>query len=123
MFEKASRLKLRFEYRGISAVEDLWDLSVQALDAIYKALNAKVRLQKEESLLEAPTQADEILALKVAIVKHIVEVKLAEQKVREDATLKAKQKEKLLGILAEKQDEELRNMTPDQIKEMLNGMN
>ena len=40
MFEKASRLKLRFKTQnGIIAVDDLWDLTLDSLNTLAKALN------------------------------------------------------------------------------------
>ena len=60
MFEKASRLKLRFEYKGLCSVEELWDLSVQELDNIYKVLNSKAKAMREESLLQEKTKEDQL---------------------------------------------------------------
>ena len=96
MFEKAVRMKLRFDYRGLCSVEDLWDLSVKQLDTIYKKLNSEAKAQKEESLLEERTEEHSILDLKINLVKHIVEVKLAEKKAREDALEKMEMKNKIL---------------------------
>lgn len=122
MFEKASRLKIRFLHRGQSSVEDLWDLPLTALDAIFKGLNAQQKAQKEESLLAIKSQADEVLALQIAIVKHVVEVRLAEQAERHSAADKAAQKQKLLGIIAEKQNAELKNMSLEELTKLVNEL-
>jgi hypothetical protein len=97
MFEKASRLKLRFNYRGICSVEDLWDMSLVALDSIFKELNARNKAAKEESLLDTRDEKNERLDLEIKIVKHIVSVRLQEEKERENAFLKYERKQKTLG--------------------------
>lgn len=122
MYEKAARLKLRFNHKGLCTAEDLWDLPLRELDAIFKSLNAQLRTEKEESLLEQKSQEDEILELKVAIVRHVVEVRLQEQKEREDAAAKADRKQKLLGIIADKQDAELRDMSVEELTKLVEGL-
>ncbi len=122
MFEKASRLKLRFNYRGMASVEDLWDLPLTALDAIFKTLNAAMKAQKEESLLETKSQADEIHDLQIGIVKHIVEVRLAEQKAKQDEAANAARKQKILGIIADKQDAALQSLPIEELTKLVNGL-
>ena len=51
IFERATRMSLRFNFKGLISVEDLWDLSLQDLDSIYKILNSKLKQSSEESLL------------------------------------------------------------------------
>lgn len=122
MFEKAARLKIRFNCKGQISVEDLWDLSVKELDTIFKGLTTELKEQKKESLLEQKTRADEILELQICIVKHIVEVKLEEQRAWEDKASKAMQRQKMLGIIAEKQDEGLRNMSIEDLTKLINDL-
>lgn len=44
MFEKASRIKLRYSTnRGVLSVEDLWDLSLEQLDPIAINLNKSLK--------------------------------------------------------------------------------
>lgn len=119
MFAVAVRNKFRFPYKGAISVEDLWDLSVQQLDSIFKTLKSQEKKAKEESLLETRTPEDEILTAKIEIVKYIVATKLNEAKQAERAKAMRDQKQKILGILAEKQDESLRSKTPDELLAML----
>lgn len=119
MFEKASRLKLRFSFKGTLSVEDLWDLTVQDLDEIFKKLNAKIKTQAEESLLDEQSKADKVLATKINIVKHIVKVKLAEKEARENASVNRARRQKLLEILEQKQDESLHNLSPEKLQELI----
>lgn len=119
MFEVAVRNKFRFPFRGTISVEDLWDLSVQQLDGIFKTLKSQEKKVQEESLLDTRTPEDEILMTKIEIIKYIVNVKLSEARQAERARELHDQKQKILGILADKQDEDLRNKTPDELRAML----
>ncbi len=119
IFEMAVRQKMRFPYKGMVSVEDLWDLNVNALDVVYKALNAQVKQAQEESLLNAKSKEDEKLDVQIEIVKYIVSVKLAEQKEREEAAAKKAQNQKIMSIIAAKQDEALQNMSIEELKKLL----
>ena len=120
MFEAAVRNKFRYPYKGVIATEDLWDLPVQQLDGIFKTLKSQEKKAQEESLLDTRTPEDEILTAKIEIIKYIVNTKLEEAKQAERAKEAHDQKQKILGILAEKQDEDLRNKTPEELIAMLN---
>lgn len=119
IFEVATRKKFRFDFRGQQPVEELWTLSVENLDAIFKGLNSQLKQVKEESLLDAKTQKDEELEMKIEIVKHIVKVKLTEAKAKEDAQAKREQKQKLLEALDMKNNEDIKSMSKEEILKKL----
>lgn len=122
LFEVATKNKMRFPYRGSISVEDLWDLSLTALDSVFKTLNAQVKQSKEESLLSTKSKEDEVLENQIEIVKYIVSVKLAEKAAREDALEKKKKKQKIMQIMATKQDEALQNASMEDLQKMLNEL-
>lgn len=122
MFIKASREKMRFPYKGLATVEDLWDLSVMELDKIYKSLNAKAKQAQEESLLEVKSSEDEELTAQIEIIKYIVSVKLEEKKAAEMAKERKEQKQKIMSILASKQDEALHGKSIEELEKMLDEL-
>ena len=119
IFEYAVRNKLRFPFRGMIGVEDLWDLRVEDLDKIFKLLNLQVKQQQEESLLGEKSKEDAVLDIQIQIVRCIVKVKLEEREAREKAFAKREQKQKIMSILANKKDEVLRNRSIDELEQML----
>jgi hypothetical protein len=122
MFEVATRTKMRFPFRGMISVEDLWDLSVENLDSIFKSLNSQVKQAKEESLLDSKTKEDEFLEMQIEIVKYIVKTKLEENALRIQAKEKKEKKQKLMSILSAKQEEDLQNKSVEEIQAMLNEL-
>lgn len=119
LFEVAARSKFRFPFNGQISTEDLWDLSPRSLDIVFKTLNSEMKQIKEESLLNTKTKADKELDMKIDIVKHIVSVKIEEENTKLQAKEKKEQKQKIMEILATKQDESLQNKTPEELKAML----
>jgi hypothetical protein len=119
MFELATRMKMRFPFRGMVSVEDLWDLSVENLDTVFKSLNSQIKQAKEESLLDKKTKEDEILDMQIEIVKYIVKVKLEEETARLQAKTQKEKKQKIMAILSAKQEEDLRNKSIDELNSML----
>ena len=123
IFEYAVRNKIRFPFKGVISAEDLWDLSLANLDSIYKTLNKQVKQSEEESLLVTKTNVDTELEVQIAMVKHIVSVKLEEKEAREKAAAKNAQKQKIMAIIATKEDEALQNSSVDDLRKMLEELN
>ena len=122
VFENATRGKYRFSFRGSITVEDLWDLSPQNLDAIYKSLTKELKQEQEESLLSEKTKADTVLDEKISIIRYIVSVKLKEAEDKKNEKALKDQKQKILSIIADKEDGELKGKSIDELKNMLNGL-
>lgn len=119
IFKYAAKKSLRFPYKGSLSVEDLFKLDMNSLDAVYKTLKKQQKASNEESLIEEKTAEDKELEVKLAIVKEIFDdKKTAAEKAKKAAANKAKN-QRILEILAKKQDEALENMTEDELKAQL----
>lgn len=123
MFEIATRTKMRFPFKGLISVEDLWDLNVRDLDSVFKTLNASVKRTQEESLLATKSEEDKNLMTQIEIVKYIVSVKLAEAEAIQNAKELSERKQKLMELIAAKQDEDLRGKSVEELKAMLSELN
>jgi len=119
MFELAVRTKMRFPFKGLVSVEDLWDLSVRNLDSIFKSLNSQLKQVKEESLLDTKTKQDEEIDIKIGIIKYIVAVKLEEENIRLRAKEQKEKKQKIMEIISDRQDDNLKNMPMNELENML----
>jgi hypothetical protein len=122
MFEVATRCKFRFPFRGQISVEDMWDLDLVHLDSIFKKLNSQVKQANEESLLVTKTKEDETLSTMIEIVKYIVSVKLAEENARLQAREKREKKQRIMEIIASKQDEALQGKSVDELQAMIDEL-
>lgn len=123
MFIMATQQKFRFPFKGVITVEDLWDLNVRDLDSIFKALNSQKKQNDEESLLSTKSKEDSILEAKIEIVKYIVTTKLAEAEQNRIRAEQQKKKNRIAEILADKQDEELRGKSIEELRQMFDSMN
>ena len=119
LFELASRNKWRFPYKGYISVEDLWDLSIEELDKVFKVLNAEAKAVGEESLLTTKSTEDAVLDAKILIVRYIASVKDAEAAARKQAAENSEKKQQILSIIAAKQNEALQNSSIEELEKML----
>ncbi len=120
-FEFASRNKLRFNYRGLITVEDLWDLSCRELDKIYKGLMSEKKETETESLIEKQTE-NTILETKIELVKYVFNTKVEEAEAMTKKAENAAKKQKILAILARKQDAELENKSAEELEALIKDL-
>lgn len=119
MFELAAKWKIRFNYRGVLTVEDLFDISLEDLDAIFKSLNLRYKASKEESLLEVRSSEDKKLELQINLIKYIVQVKKALAAKRLAAAEKKQKRETLLALKADAENKALKEKSVEDINKML----
>ena len=128
MWIEALSKKLRFEYKGLISIEDLFDLSLDDLDAIYKNLKKETNEYKQysaDSLLEKDDEKDETyeeLQLKIDVVTAVFNHLKKQQEELQRKIALQNQRDKILGIIADKEDEELSNKSISELKEILNNM-
>lgn len=126
IFEYALRNKLRFSSsRGDLTVEQLWDVPLRSgdgfnLNAVAKAANEAVKATNEESFVEpARTPAHVRVETALEVVKYVIETKLAEEDVAKKRAQNKIRKEKLLAVLAEKQDGKLSELSERELKKQI----
>ena len=119
LFKVATKKKYRFSYKGQVTVEDLWDLSVEELDKIYKNLKSLQKNASEESLLQTATKEDKELNNKIEIIKTIVTDKLAAKDRAIKAASQRAQNQRILEIMADKQDAALKEKSIEELQNML----
>jgi len=127
IFEKATRGQLRFPTnKGLISVEDVWQLpltragqhgvSLETLaQHIYKELNTSL----VPSFVSKRTTKDTTQELRFDIVKHIIAIKLAEQEASVVSKEKSERKQKILGVINKKKDEELSNLSVAELEKLL----
>lgn len=126
IFVYATRHKLRFtSSRGELNVEQLWDVPLRSLDGfnlneIAKAANKTLKGATEESFVEATKTAAHVkLETILEVVKYVIDAKLSEENLAKKRAENKIEKEKLLKILAEKQDGKLSALSENDLKKRI----
>lgn len=129
LFEKASRQKFRFiTPQGPLSTEDLWDLPLSSqkgranLDDIARDLNKQLKSGDDVSFVNQAKKAEEVLQQKFDLVKHVIGVKLAENEAVAKARETAEKKQRILALLAEKQDQALAAKSEEELRKMVEAM-
>ena len=128
MFEKASRLKIRFDSaRGQMSDEELWEIPLTSkdgfsVDEIAKSLNRELKSDEDESFVSKKSKTNEVLQLKFDIVKHVIKVRLDEAEVASQVKEVKEKKQKIMAIIAKKEDETLESVSIEKLREMLESL-
>lgn len=124
MFEKASRMKLRFETPEghLYSDEDLWDLPLTSrvgrpnLDDIALNLHSRLRGTADvTSFVEETAGADPLVQLQFDIVKHVIDTRKKEAADTLAAKDRKQARERLQAALERKRDNKLETMSEEEI--------
>jgi len=120
MYKEATRLKLRFTTeRGILSLEQLWDLSLSTLDDLAVLLEKAYKESGKKSFLVKKSKKDKELKLKFDIVLDILTTKVEESEASKNSLEIKEYNEKILALIAEKQEESLKDKSISDLKALL----
>ncbi|WP_149731458.1 hypothetical protein [Methanobrevibacter millerae] len=115
--------KYRFEFKGLISVEDLFDLKLEDLDSIYRNLKNEEKDLQGDSLLDtAKNPKIGEIQVKIDVVKAVFDIKQTDIKNTEKAFANKAQKDKILAIIEDKENQELSEKSIEELKEIYSNL-
>lgn len=121
-FEKAVRLKLRFETnRGQLSVEELWDLNLTSLDSIAKSVNKQIQTEVEESFIPNKITSSKTTYnnLRLEILKYVILTRHNEKEAAKLRTEKIAKLQQLKDLAAAKANEQFAAQSLEDINKQI----
>lgn len=120
MFILATRKKFRFEStKGQLQLEDIFDLSLTALDNIAVSLDEKIQQLGRKTFIDKRTSSTTELEIKLEIIKYVIETKQKEEEERKVKQAKTEQKEFLKTLREKKQIQQFEGLSLEDIEKQL----
>lgn len=121
IFEKASRLKLRFDLNGQISTEQLWTANMPALADYEQQLSELVESYGKSTRRSRRnrTTEQEMNTLRLEIVTYILDVREAEVEEAAVAAANKANNQRILELIKAKQDQKLAEMSVEELQAML----
>ena len=119
IFKYAVKNKLRFNYKGVCTVEDLYDIPLSGLDKMYGELKKQQKNFGEDSLLNKKSSEEKEIGIKIEIVESIVADRLADIEKAKKVQQTRERNRRIAQIIADKEDAALNDMSLEDLKAML----
>lgn len=119
-YKLATQQKLRFQTdRGLLSTEQLWELSIEELDNLAVSLEQEHKESGKKSFIIKSSVKDKTIKLKFDIVIDVLNTKVELQEDIKEAQEIKEHNKKIITLIAEKQDESLKNKSIKQLEDLL----
>jgi hypothetical protein len=122
IYKRAMRKKLKFQTsRGVLSTEDMFDIKVEELDKWAIALNKKIKAEEGESYRKDQKQSSTQSTddkLRLDLLVDIINTKEKDAETAEKAIATKQRKARLAELIAEKKDEDLKDMSVEELEAM-----
>ena len=119
IFKYAVKNKMRFSYKGVCTVEDLYDIPLSGLDKMYWELKKQQKNFGEDSLLNKKSSEEKEIGIKIEIIESIVADRLADIDRAKKVQQTRERNRRIAQIIADKEDAALNDMSLEDLKAML----
>jgi hypothetical protein len=120
-FEKASRLKLRFDISGSISTEQLWDIKLPHLIDYEQRLTEVVEGYAKSTRRNRTRKTNEQLEneLRLSLVTYVLDVREAEAEEAKQAAENKAHNQKILELIQSKKENELASKSVEELEAML----
>lgn len=119
-FKLASQQKLRFQTnKGLLSTEQLWDLSLEDLDALAVSLETEHKESGKKSFLVKTSAKDKTAKLRFDVALDVLNTKVEEMQAAQEAAEIKEHNKKIIALISEKKDESLKGKSIKQLEGML----
>ena len=119
-FKLASQQKLRFQTnKGLLSTEQLWDLSLEDLDALAVSLETEHKESGKKSFLVKTSTKDKTAKLRFDVALDVLNTKVEEMHAAQEAAEIKEHNKKIIALISEKKDESLKGKSIKQLEGML----
>lgn len=119
-YKLASQQKLRFQTnKGLLSTEQLWDLTLEDLDALAVSLEIEHKESGKKSFLVKTSVKDKTAKLRFDVVLDVLNTKVEEAQIAAEAAEIKEHNKKIIALIAEKKDESLKGLSIKQLEAKL----
>lgn len=119
-YKLITRLKLRFPTpKGNLSVEQLWDLSLEELDKVVVSLEENYNKSSKKSYIVKASEKDAETKLMFDVALDILQTKMEEKDEQRRSYEIKKHNKKILELIDKKKDEELSNLSIDDLTKLI----
>ena len=124
IFKEAAIGKIRFQtVKGTIGLEDLYDIPLTSRDKfnlndIAKSIYAEIKESGDVNFIGESTPIDETNELKLALVKEVIKHKQEEARSKTELAANKSHNELIDRLIKEKEFENLKNMSVDELKSL-----
>lgn len=122
-YKEAIRENWKFKtINGLLSVGQLFTASDEALIKLEEDLKEEVKLSKKPNRFQKSAKKDKTLKSKLDIVSDVIDTLIAEREEASDILAVKAEEQKLLGLLKEKEDEELKSLSKEELQKKLDKL-
>ena len=123
IFVRASRQKLRFKSsKGLVSTEDLWKMTLIALDKIARSVNAELNAAGEKSFIDDTSQENSELKLKLDVLVYVIEYQKKQKEAVKKRAETLTKKQLLDEAIAESEMAELKGKSTEELRKMRDNL-
>lgn len=120
IYKLAAKQKVRISTpKGSLSAEQLFELSLDELDTLAVNLETEYKGSAKKSFVHKKTEKNDLAKLKFDLVIDVLETKVAERDAAAEKAEKDEHNEKIMALIVEKKDEELKGKSIKQLMAMM----